>query len=216
MAFSRKDKRQARREGVRHQELGYYLILTDTEKTEKNYFEGLKRALPLSKQQRITIRVESCASKDLVAKAKEAARYSDNAVSVWLVFDRDRLTIFDQIVASCQASGGAIHAAWTNPCLEIWFYAYFDNLPSCFDSVACVQQFKALFEKKTGQKYQKNDEDIYRKLCQYGSEPDAIRRMQQRDEQFARDQPQLAPSQKAPCGTIYRLVQEIRQAIAGS
>ena len=32
--------------GTRVPELGYYLIVTDTEETEKNYFEGLRDSIP--------------------------------------------------------------------------------------------------------------------------------------------------------------------------
>lgn len=39
-AGKRKDRNQ--RVGIRVPELGYYLIVTDTKETEKNYFEGLR------------------------------------------------------------------------------------------------------------------------------------------------------------------------------
>lgn len=43
-AGRRKDRNQ--RVGKRVPELGYYLIVTDTEETEKNYFEGLRDSIP--------------------------------------------------------------------------------------------------------------------------------------------------------------------------
>ena len=43
-AGKRKDRNQ--RMGQRVPELGYYLIVTDTEETEKNYFEGLRDSIP--------------------------------------------------------------------------------------------------------------------------------------------------------------------------
>jgi len=47
-SFQRAEKRKDRNQRfqVRTQILGYYLIVTDTEETEKNYFEGLKRSIP--------------------------------------------------------------------------------------------------------------------------------------------------------------------------
>lgn len=44
---SRAGKRRDRnkRVGARVPELGYYLIVTDTEETEKNYFEGLRDSI---------------------------------------------------------------------------------------------------------------------------------------------------------------------------
>ena len=55
-AGKRKDRnvRFATREPV----LGYYLIVTDTEETEKNYFEGLKNSIPFEIRDRIVIKVE--------------------------------------------------------------------------------------------------------------------------------------------------------------
>ena len=43
-AGKRRDRNQ--RVGTRIPELGYYLIVTDTEETEKNYFEGLRDSIP--------------------------------------------------------------------------------------------------------------------------------------------------------------------------
>lgn len=42
-AGKRKDRNQ--RVGTRVPELGYYLIVTDTKETEKNYFDGLRDRL---------------------------------------------------------------------------------------------------------------------------------------------------------------------------
>lgn len=39
-------------------ELGYYLIVTDTEETEKNYFEGLRDNIPVEMKDRLGIKVE--------------------------------------------------------------------------------------------------------------------------------------------------------------
>ena len=40
------NKRAARNVATRKPVLGYYLIVTDTEETENNYFEGIRNALP--------------------------------------------------------------------------------------------------------------------------------------------------------------------------
>ena len=52
----RRDRNQ--RVGVRVPELGYYLIVTDTEETEKNYFEGLRDSIPSELKDRLVIKVE--------------------------------------------------------------------------------------------------------------------------------------------------------------
>ncbi len=52
--------------------LGYYLIVTDTEETEKNYFEGLKNSIPPEIRERIVIKVEKAKTTyDLVERTIE-------------------------------------------------------------------------------------------------------------------------------------------------
>ncbi|MCH3942682.1 MAG: hypothetical protein WAY93_11010 [Atopobiaceae bacterium] len=55
----RDGKRKSRSEfaNSRVPELGYYVIFTDTEKTEKNYLDGLKRNLPSKLRGRLVIKV---------------------------------------------------------------------------------------------------------------------------------------------------------------
>lgn len=55
-AGKRKDRNA--RYATRTPILGYYLIVTDTEETEKNYFEGFKNSIPAAIRERIVIRVE--------------------------------------------------------------------------------------------------------------------------------------------------------------
>ena len=56
----RKGKRVDRnsRTATRVPELGYYIIVTDTEETEKNYFEGLRDTIPEEIRGRIVIKVK--------------------------------------------------------------------------------------------------------------------------------------------------------------
>ena len=55
-AGKRKDRNV--RFATRNPVLGYYLIVTDAEETEKNYFEGLKNSIPSDIRDRIVIKVE--------------------------------------------------------------------------------------------------------------------------------------------------------------
>lgn len=64
----RRDRNQ--RVGVRVPELGYYLIVTDTEKTAKNYFEGLQDSIPSELKDRLVIKVEKAKTVELVGREK--------------------------------------------------------------------------------------------------------------------------------------------------
>ena len=59
MARSNRDGQRKRRDSFpkRVPDLGYYIILTDADETEKNYLNGLQRSLPKELQGRLVIRV---------------------------------------------------------------------------------------------------------------------------------------------------------------
>lgn len=53
---------------TRKPNLGYYLIVTDTKKTEKNYFKGLRNTIPENLKDRLVIKVEKSRTIDLVKR----------------------------------------------------------------------------------------------------------------------------------------------------
>ena len=75
---------------------------------------------------------------------------------------------FDEIVAEAVSKG--IQVGWSNPCFEIWMYAYFGAMPAIQDSWICCSDFGRVYENKTGQKYSKADEQMYGKICKAGDE----------------------------------------------
>lgn len=122
----RKSREQSRK--TRIPELGYYYIITDTDQTEKNYLEGLRDSIPEELKGKIVIKVSKSRTVDLVKTCKEGASLYPQYSEPWIVFDRDQVKDFDGIIKSAEQSG--IHAGWSNPCLEIWLYAYFGNMPN--------------------------------------------------------------------------------------
>ena len=118
----RKDRNQ--RVGIRVPELGYYLIVTDTEETEKNYFEGLRDSIPAELKDRLVIKVEKAKTVEL-----------------------DQVKGFDDIIQAAEKSG--VGAGWSNPCFEIWMYAYFGEMPAIWESYTCCDRFADKFEKVT-------------------------------------------------------------------
>ena len=67
----------------------------------------------------------------------------------WIVFDRDQVQGFDEIIAKAEREG--IQVGWTNPCFEIWMYAYFGSMPVIQNSWTCCSEFGRMYENKTGQ-----------------------------------------------------------------
>lgn len=212
MKSERIGKRKLRnpRGNLREYELGYYLIITDTDKTEECYFKGIKELLPSPLKNKIEVQVVKTKTKSLVECAKEHMAYSAQLKEVWIVFDRDKVTDFDDIIKEAEDNG--IEVGWSNPCFEIWLFTYFGKMPTCMDSVQCCNRFSEEFSKQVGQEYNKNDSGIYKKIVTYGDEVLAIKRARQTHKKYIRDGEQL-PSEMNPCTTVYLLVENMRKKI---
>ena len=201
---------RSRRVGARVPELGYYLIVTDTEETERNYFEGLRDSIPAELKERLVIKVEKARTVDLVRKALEMTGREAQYRIPWIVFDRDQVKDFDEIIKVAEKYG--VGAGWSNPCFEIWMYAYFGEMPVIKESYTCCDRFAEKFEKATGQKYSKNDRDIYRKLVQTGDERKAIQVAERCYKRCVEDG-KRRPSEMWSVSNVYRLVGEILNKI---
>ena len=121
-------KRQNRRTKPRQQrrripDLGYYLIVTDTEGTERCYFNGLHENLPAEIQDRLVVKVIETKTVGLIGKCVEYTAYDAQYREPWIVLDRDQVKDFDQIIS--QAYKNQINVGWSNPCFEIWMFAYY-------------------------------------------------------------------------------------------
>lgn len=165
-------------------ELGYYLIATDTEATERCFFTGLHQALPEDVKNKLVIKVVETKTRTMLDKCLELTAYDAQYRIPWIVFDRDQVQDFDEIIAEAESKG--IRVGWSNPCFEIWLYAYFGSMPAIMDSWTCCSDFGRVYETKTGQKYSKADEHMYGKLYKTGDEEKAIQIAQQKLEQCKR------------------------------
>ena len=191
-------------------ELGYYLVVTDTEATERCYFQGLHKELPKEIQNKLVIRVVETKTRSMIDKCLAMTAYDAQYRIPWIVFDRDQVQGFDEIIKEAENKG--IQVGWSNPCFEIWMYAYFGSMPAIQDSWTCCSDFGRVYETKIGQKYSKADEQIYGKLCKAGDEEKAIQIAQQKLEQCKRED-KIKPSEMCPCTTVHELVGEIKSKV---
>lgn len=187
-----------------------YFIVTDTKETEQNYMYGLRDSIPQSIQEKLVIKVVRSRTVDLVDKAISLAALNPQYSEVWIVFDRDQVKNFDNIISEALKRG--MHVGWSNPCIEIWFHAYFGSMPMFQTSVSCCNGFEDCYEKKTEQKYLKSDMDIYRKLCLYGNEEKAIKIAIQRLKNQIKDGKDK-PSEMISCTTVHELINEIKSKV---
>lgn len=205
---NRKTREQRRR--LKVPELGYYLIVTDTEATERCFFNGLHQTLPEHIRGKLVIKVVETKTRAMIDKCLELTAYEAQYRIPWIVFDRNQVIEFDEIIAEAKKKG--IQVGWSNPCFEIWMYAYFGAMPAIKESWTCCSEFGRVYESKIGQKYSKADEKMYEKIYNVGDEEKAIQIAQQKLEQHEREG-KTKPSEMCPCTTVHKLVGEIKRKI---
>jgi len=213
MKNNRNGARAPRGQKRRTPDLGYYLIVTDTQETEKNYLDGLKREIPDHLQNRLVINVKRTETSNLIEEVSNLISISPQYREPWIVFDKDQNLNFDEIIRRAEARG--IRVGWSNPCIEIWFLAYFSTMPTYQNSKSCVDGFSDLYIKKTRSHYQKSDRDIYEKLNKYGDQKKAIRHAKQKKKEYEYDKGCL-PSNMNPGTTLHELVEEILAKVNSS
>ena len=204
------------RDGARKRipDLGYYYIVTDTKKTEADYLSGIRKRLPVGLRDRLVICVSKAKTSNLVSSCLAGVSIEPQYREPWIVLDRDKVPDFDGIIDEAECNG--ISVGWSNPCIEIWFAAYLEDMRMLETSVQCCDYFSSLFKRKTGIEYDKADERIYGHLLHYGDEKAAIRIAEERLRHYLRQGGHIKPSQMLSCTTLHRLVMEINAKISGA
>ena len=191
---------------------GAYLIVTDTEKTEKYYFEGIKNIIPDSLKNDLQIKIYSNkALSKIIDFAAEQRNKDERFRDIWLVFDRDEIKNFDRLIEKAKES--KMNVGWSNPCFEIWLMSYFQNPKNINDSQKCCETFEKIFKENTDKNYEKSEEKIYNILCKKGDENKAIQRAREKYHQVRKEYSQ--PSKMIGCTTVYKLVEELKKKIGG-
>ena len=191
---------------------GAYLIVTDAEKTEKYYFEGIKNRIPDSLKNDLQIKIYSNkALSKIIDFAAEQRNKDERFRDIWLVFDRDEVKNFDRLIE--KAKENKMNVGWSNPCFEIWLMSYFQNPKNINDSQKCCETFEKIFKENTDKNYEKSEEKIYNILCKKGDENKAIQRAREKYHQVRKEYSQ--PSKMIGCTTVYKLVEELKKKIDG-
>jgi len=85
--------------------MGYYLVVTDTEATERCYFTGLHDSLPDNVKKKLVIKVVETKTQNLIQKCLEMIAYEAQYRIPWIVFDRDQVHNFDDIISDAKKAG---------------------------------------------------------------------------------------------------------------
>ena len=98
-------KKRDQRKQFKVPELGYYLIVTDTEATECCFFTGLHQALPEDVRNKLVIKVVETKTRTMIDKCLELTAYDAQYRIPWIVFDRDQVQGFDERIKEYKRAG---------------------------------------------------------------------------------------------------------------
>lgn len=215
--FHKRKKIRERKAGNRKPKAGSYLIVTEGEQTEPNYFEGLaKRVREACSGGRIDVPSFDIKGegRNTVSLVKEAARINDlpenNYQHVWVVFDKDDFGDFDEAIELAANCG--FNVAWSNQSFEYWLCLHFDYLDEALDRSQYCSRLSSIFKRRridyAG--YRKNMPNIYELVTKHGDVTNAIefakKRRREFEECFGADSKR---SDWDPCTTVDLLVAEL-------
>ena len=209
-----------------------YLIVTEGIKTEKNYFEGIRRSISskynntVNVKNRIELKVEGTGknTNSLVNSVDDFMLDIDKYVNrsnmiyghVWVVFDKDDFddNQFNSAISQAQSRGYKV--GWSNESFELWFVLHFEHLVSGIGREQYNEKLTKYFNeynifskyKIKGDRYDKNIEMIFEILCECGDMKKAIKRAEKLINVWNEGGVTL-PSKMKPATTVFELVAEL-------
>jgi hypothetical protein len=216
-------KRFARQEQKRKKDIRnkrkYYLIVCEGEKTEPNYFQGLKDDLPKGVLTYYQIDIEGTgrSTQSLVDEALRLQQLYEQENNrpidrLWVVFDRDSFSAndFNNAVLRCQNSKPEIGCAWSNEAFELWYllhFHYYNHGMSRKDYQHAIESnLRPLVG--DGYRYQKNSTEMYTILKEHGSLDDAIQNAKKLIRNFEGREDFASHN---PCTMVWKLVVELSE-----
>lgn len=194
-----------------------FLIVTEGERTEPLYFNGLKKLIREKVGGMVDVIevpvIDVCGKGSSTGKLLEITEEivkDANIIyqNIWVVFDKDDFKDFDKTITDGINKGYKM--AWSNQSFEYWLYLHFyysdsalhrDDLCKKLDDI-----FKA-YELGEGN-YKKNYEDIYNLVNTYNGVDTAIKNAKRRMASFKNGINK--PSEYDPGTTVHILVEELK------
>lgn len=208
-AFKKRFERQERKRTVNERNFRlYYLIVCEGERTEPNYFESLKKELPVGL---VSIKIEGTGRnttslvRHTISLANQSTRKFDK---VWAVFDKDSFPDRNFNNAITIANANNIKCAWSNEAFELWFllhFQYVNHAMSRTDYKAFLEREIIKRSNKEEYRYAKNDPNTFNILKEYGNQNQAIiwaKKLKRiyKDQRFAAHN---------PCTMVYELIEDL-------
>jgi len=193
-----------------------WLIVCEGGKTEPKYFESLFNYANLKSSRKIKTLIvgEGRNTESLVSSVDAYFSFVDDLRretnipygKVFVVFDKDSFTKkqFNDAIYTAQRKGYI--PIWSNECIELWFLLHFNLLES---NLTREEYYKKL-SNILGIKYKKSDDHF----VLLNTEVNLKNAMRNSKLLFRRTESIKSPADRAPCTTVYQLVEEIEKYCA--
>lgn len=187
-----------------------FLIVCEGKKTEPHYFESLVRNYT-SAVREVTVNGEGKATVALVnetVKIKDELEYR-NAMRfdrVWVVFDKDDFTDFNEAIHLAHKLG--FHCAWSNESFELWYLLHFEYVDTAISREDYIVKLRDAIRKEKGDDtywYEKGDPNNYYIIREYGREDLAKKSAIKLRKQFSGTD----YASHNPCTLVDKLVEEL-------
>jgi hypothetical protein len=205
--FARKER--GRSVGTREKRV-YFLIICEGEKTEPNYFEGLKKDLPIGTLVVADMTIQGTGKNtesliDFTLKYKK--RSNQKFDRIWAVFDRDSFTEEQFNNAIIKAEANNINCAWSNEAFELWFLLHFQFIEHGMSRKKYRSSLEKEVKRSSGLNYiyEKNATDTYSILKAHGDQDQAIIWAKRLKESFIDHK----HADHNPCTLVYLLIEEL-------
>ena len=211
----RKARLEARKKELLSPKVNSFLIVSEGEKTEPLYFEGLANDISALYGDGISVVKPTI---DIVGEGKCTVSLVNAAVLIakkahimyeqqWVVFDKDDFLDFDEAIELAEKSG--FRVAWSNQSFEFWIYLHFNYCDSALHRKDWVNKLNEIFISRgiCSSGYEKNNPKIFDIATTFGSLKNAVSYAMAIYEHHPRN---LMPSKLDPCTTVHQLILELK------
>lgn len=206
---------EERKKELRTPKPNSFLIVSEGEKTEPLYFEGLANYINEkyggninTENPQIDARGLGRGTVSLVeATAKIVNRSKIVYEHVWVVFDKDSFEDFDEAIELANKYGYG--AAWSNQSFEYWIFLHFNYADSALHRDDWVEKIDALFKARgiSDEGYHKNDPNVFHYATTYGSLKAAISNASRIEASYPSRRPY---SLCDPCTSVHHLILKLK------
>lgn len=210
--MKRAGNKRRRKVGVRELRFPRILIITEGTETEINYFQGIKNAIQQCYQkqliiEKVDIELEGTGRGTMEVVQAALKRRNRNTYSeVWVLFDKDDFTDFDEAITF--AIKNDLEVGWSNKSFELWLVLHFQEVTAPLDNDQYRDILNKFFKKENlcGGIYKKEEKRLFQALQPFVM--DAIKRCHKRFKQLEERHVNI-PSQSDPATRVYVLVEKL-------